>query len=144
MDEMDEFEKELKQDFLCESDDMLVNAEDAFLRLETERDNPELLNEIFRIAHNLKGTSKAVGFDQMAELTHVAENLILKIKDGEIVPSDEIIPTLLQFNDEVKKMIEGLSADLDAIFDISDGFQAHKIIRRLFGLFLIIEIQFCN
>ena len=75
---MEDLELELKHEFLIESRDMLDSAESAFLRLENERDDISLLNEIFRIAHNLKGTSKAVGFDQMSELTHNAENLILK------------------------------------------------------------------
>jgi two-component system chemotaxis sensor kinase CheA len=117
---MDDFELELKQDFLAESEDMLANAEGAFLRLEKERDNAELLNEIFRIAHNLKGTSKAVGFDQMAELTHIAENLILKIQEGEVEINDAVVTLLLEFNDRVSQMIAALKEDLDATFNIAD------------------------
>ena len=60
---MDSFEEELKREFLAESEDLLANAEKSFLRLESERENRALLDEIFRIAHNLKGTSKAVGFN---------------------------------------------------------------------------------
>lgn len=114
---MDEFEIELKNDFLEESTDLLEAAEEAFLKLETERDNPELLNEIFRLAHNLKGTSKAVGFDQLAELTHVAENLILKLKEGSLFVTDSIVSTLLNFKDKVNEMVEGYKENLDANFD---------------------------
>lgn len=117
---MDDFELELKQDFLDESEDMLSNAEGAFLRLESERDNPELLNEIFRIAHNLKGTSKAVGFDQMSELTHTAENLILAIQQANVEATDSVVSILLHFNDEVVKMIAGLKEDIERVFDISE------------------------
>ncbi|MFN8369273.1 MAG: chemotaxis protein CheA [Bacteriovoracaceae bacterium] len=116
---MDSFEIELKQDFLNESEDLLVNAENAFLRLESERSNPELLNEIFRLAHNLKGTSKAVGFDQLAELTHVAENLILKLKEGSLQASDSIVSTLLEFKDKINEMVNGLKHNLNANFDIA-------------------------
>lgn len=116
---MEDFEIELKRDFLEESEDLLVQAESAFLRLEEERNSPELLNEIFRVAHNLKGTSKAVGFDQMAELTHVAENLILKLKEGQLEVSDGIVSGLLEFKDMVSEMITGLMDDLDANFDIA-------------------------
>ena len=115
---MDDFELELKLDFLNESVDLLESAESAFLRLETDRDDPDLLNEIFRLAHNLKGTSKAVGFDQLSELTHVAENLILKLKDGSLAVSDSIVSTLLDFNDKVQEMIEGLKIDINALFEI--------------------------
>ncbi|MCP4273069.1 MAG: hypothetical protein GY781_14095, partial [Gammaproteobacteria bacterium] len=59
------------------------------------RTNPSLLDEIFRLAHNLKGTSKAVGFEQLADLTHVAENILTKLKDNELPVTDEIISVLL-------------------------------------------------
>jgi two-component system chemotaxis sensor kinase CheA len=117
---MEDFELELKLDFLNESEDLLESAESAFLLLETQRNDMDLLNEIFRLAHNLKGTSKAVGFDQLAELTHVAENLILKLKDGTLDVDDSIVSILLQFKDKVNEMVEGLKEDLDRNFDIEE------------------------
>lgn len=117
---MEDFELELKHDFLEESEDLLMEAESAFLRLETERSNGDLLNEIFRLAHNLKGTSKAVGFDQLADLTHEAENLILKLKEGELEVTDTAVSTLLHFKDQVNIMIELLKVDLNATFELDE------------------------
>jgi two-component system chemotaxis sensor kinase CheA len=117
---MEDFELELKQDFLNESADLLEAAENAFLTLEEKREDSNLINEIFRLAHNLKGTSKAVGFDQLAELTHIAENLILKLKDGEMEVSDTVVTALLEFKDKINEMIEGLKEDIDASFDTSN------------------------
>lgn len=117
---MDDFELEIKQDFLEESSDLLEAAESAFLRLEDERENPELIDEIFRLAHNLKGTSKAVGFDQLAELTHVAENLILKLKNGDFSVNDQIVTVLLVFKDKIYEMIEGLKLDFSSTYEIED------------------------
>jgi two-component system chemotaxis sensor kinase CheA len=116
---MDEFELELKHDFLAESEDLLNQAEEVFLRLEENSNDPQLLNEIFRLAHNLKGTSKAVGFDQLAEVTHIAENLILKLKEGEMEPTAVVVSGLLAFNDKVVEMVDTLKDDLDAQFDIT-------------------------
>jgi two-component system chemotaxis sensor kinase CheA len=117
---MDEFEIELKQDFLSESVDLLEKAEEAFLDLEHNREDPELINSIFRLAHNLKGTSRAVGFEQLAELTHIAENLILKIKEGDIKVTDPIVSGLLTFKDKVQEMVEGLTSDMEARFELAD------------------------
>lgn len=117
---MDEFEIELKQDFLSESGDLLEKAEEAFLDLEHNRDDPDLINSIFRLAHNLKGTSRAVGFEQLAELTHIAENLILKIKEGEKAVTDPIVSGLLAFKDKVQEMVDGLSDDMEARFDLDE------------------------
>ena len=116
---MDDFELELKQDFLEESVDLLSDAESTFLDLESNRDDPELLNKIFRLAHNLKGTSKAVGFDQVAEVTHIAENLILKLKEGELEVTDNVVTILLEFKDKITEMIETLKEDIETTFDVA-------------------------
>ena len=81
---MEDFEKELKLDFLEEATQLLENTEQAFLQIENDLHNKELIDEIFRFAHNLKGTSRAVGFGVVAEFTHEVENLILKIKQDEL------------------------------------------------------------
>lgn len=114
---MDEFEKEVKTDFLFEATQLLNDAEQAFLALEGNKDNPDLMNEIFRLAHNLKGTSRAVGFGDVAEFTHEWENLILKIKEGKIAVTDSIVSLLLECNDHVSIMIKMLTMDMDSKFD---------------------------
>lgn len=114
---MDEFELELKQDFLTEASQLLDDSEQAFLNLESDKDNPELLDGIFRLAHNLKGTSRAVGFGQVAEFTHEMENLILKIKNREIVVTDHIVTVLLECNDHLRYMIDALKDDMEAHLD---------------------------
>ena len=63
---MDDFEKEVKLDFLTEALQLLDDSEQAFLALEGDKNNAELMNQIFRLAHNLKGTSRAVGFGDVA------------------------------------------------------------------------------
>lgn len=114
---MDEFELELKRDFLAEASMGLEQAEQAFLALESDPNNPDLLNQIFRLAHNLKGTSRAVGFGQIAEFTHSFENLILKIKEGAIAPTAPVVSLLLRGNDRVSQMINDLKANIEATFE---------------------------
>ncbi|MBC7537220.1 MAG: chemotaxis protein CheA [Bacteriovorax sp.] len=113
---MDEFEKEVKLDFLAEAIQLLNDAEQAFLALESDKNNANLMNEIFRLAHNLKGTSRAVGFGDVAEFTHEMENLILKVKEGHIQITDGIVSLLLECNDHVSVMIKMLNMDLDSRF----------------------------
>ena len=80
------------------------------------------------MAHNLKGTSKAVGFDQLAELTHTAEDLILKLKEGELEVTDEAVTALLDFKDYVVLIVEGLQDDLEATFEIGS---LQKILKNI-------------
>jgi len=115
---MDEFEIELKQDFIEESEDLLANAEESFLKLEQDGADTELLNGLFRVAHNIKGTSKAVGFDQVATVTHYAESLLLQLKEGKLDVSGPVVDILFEFKDKIEEMINGLKGDLDAQFEI--------------------------
>lgn len=114
---MDDFELEIKIDFLNEAKDLLDSTEQSFLELERDPGNRSLIEAIFRFAHNLKGSSRAVGFGQIAELTHMAENVVLALKEGRIEVNSHIVSTLLDFNDKAREMIEGLSANLDATFE---------------------------
>ncbi len=114
---MDEFEKEVKLDFLAEAIQLLDDAEQAFLALEGDKNNADLMNQIFRLAHNLKGTSRAVGFGDVAEFTHEMENLILKVKEGQVPITDAVVSLLLECNDHVSIMIKTLNMDLNSRFD---------------------------
>ena len=62
---MDVFEIDLKKGFLNEATRMLTDAEQCFLDLEYNPSDIPTLEKIFRIAHNIKGSLKAVGFDQL-------------------------------------------------------------------------------
>lgn len=114
---MDDFEKELKLGFLDEAAQAVDDVEQCFLALETNSSDTENLNKIFRLAHNLKGSSKAVGFEEFGAFTHQFESFILKIKNGELKATARSVSLLLRANDHVSKMIAGLKVDLDAKFD---------------------------
>lgn len=112
-----DFETELKLSFLEEAEQSISEVENCFLILETDPQDLDNLNKIFRLAHNLKGSSKAVGFDEFGAFTHEFETFILKVKNGQLVCTPEVVNILLQANDHVSKMIQGLKADLSSSFD---------------------------
>lgn len=111
---MDEFEKELKAGFLEEATQLLSDAEHCFLVLESQPDDRANIEKIFRIAHNLKGSAKAVGFDGLGEFTHEFENLLIQIKDGRIAITSKSVSLLLSCNDHVTMMINALRDNLDS------------------------------
>ncbi len=116
---MDDFEKELKIGFLQEAEQLLTDTEQCFLELETNAEDASLLEKIFRLAHNLKGSSKAVGFDSMGQFTHEFESLLLKIKNKDITSTTGVLNLLLRCNDHLKQMVGALTADLEAKVDSS-------------------------
>ncbi|MFG1503298.1 chemotaxis protein CheA [Halobacteriovorax sp. ZH5_bin.2] len=124
---MDEFELELKMDFLEEAVQLLEDCEESFLELESGVDNTdEHIDKIFRLAHNLKGTSRAVEFSDVAEFTHEMEELILKVKKGEVDICADVIDVFLKCSDHLNNMISALRDDIDAKFNSDDIIQLIK------------------
>jgi two-component system chemotaxis sensor kinase CheA len=126
---MDEFELELKSGFLEEATQLLSEVESCFLNLESNPDDASLLDKIFRLAHNLKGSAKAVGFEDMGAFAHVFESLLLKVKNGEVKKSSPVISLLLRCNDFLNGSVETLKSDMGAkidpgslLTDIQDAF----------------------
>ena len=71
---MDEFEIELRNIFFQEASENLEELEAAYLQF-NETVSVELIEKCFRLAHNLKGSSKAVGFAEASDLLHHIENV---------------------------------------------------------------------
>ncbi|MFN7262408.1 MAG: chemotaxis protein CheA [Pseudobdellovibrionaceae bacterium] len=110
---MDDFERELKLGFLDEAAAAVADVEQSFLVLEISPDDQATIDKIFRLAHNLKGSSKAVGFEQMGAFTHQFESLLLKLKNKELIASPAVVNLLLRCNDHLSQWVESLRADLD-------------------------------
>ncbi len=117
---MDEFEKELKLGFLEEAAQAVADVEQCFLVLETNPEDRPVLDKIFRLAHNLKGSAKAVGFDEMGAFTHELESYLLKLKEGKIKVTSPTVNLLLRCNDHILLMINSLRVDLSASVDSAD------------------------
>ena len=114
---MDELEVELKTCFLDEAAQLLEEIEQSFLTLESDPQNASVLEKIFRLAHNLKGSSKAVGFNELGMFTHEFESYMLKLKRGELPVTPDSVSLLLACNDHIQKWIAAFRTDLSATVD---------------------------
>ena len=123
---MDDFEKELKIGFLDEASQAISETEQCFLSLESDQNQADNINKIFRLAHNLKGSSKAVGFIQFGEFTHEFESLILKIKNNQLPVNKNIVSLLLEGNDFLMHMVGELKVNLEAQFQFSELLEKFK------------------
>lgn len=106
--------------FLEEADEQTRLLDRDIVRLETEGDNPDLLQEIFRAAHTLKGSSAMLGHECMAELTHAMESLLDGLRSGKVLVNAEIIDSLLYSLDVLRALKEDLASSKDgSLVDIS-------------------------
>lgn len=94
------------QVFLDESAENLQRLNELILELEKDPGNTDLLNEVFRIAHTLKGMSATMGFDTIAELTHEMEDLLDQLRKGELASSSDVVDVLFECLDTLEVMID--------------------------------------
>ncbi|MDP4176934.1 MAG: chemotaxis protein CheA [Bacillota bacterium] len=95
--------------FLEESMDNLQTLNESLLQLEQEPDNIDKLNEIFRVAHTIKGMAATMGFAKMAELTHKMEDVLSKFRDGELKVTQKVVTVLFKCLDTLETMVNNIS-----------------------------------
>ena len=104
--------------FMQEAESLLELLDEDIIRLEQESENSELLQEIFRAAHTLKGSSGMLGFQSMAGLTHAMEDLLDRVRKGTLPVTPEIVDSLLASLDGLKVLMAGLADGEEATLDI--------------------------
>ena len=117
--EMDEMQ-EIIDDFLVEADELIESLDGNLVKLETAPDDLDLLNEIFRAAHTVKGTSSFLGFEQVTELTHKMEDVLNKLRKSELQVTPEIMDLLLESLDLLKVLLDNVRNHSDEKLDLAD------------------------
>lgn len=95
--------------FIEESMDNLQSLNESLLQLEQEPHNIDKVNEIFRVAHTLKGMAATMGFNKMAELTHKMEDVLSKFRDGELKVTQQVVTVLFNCLDILENMVDSIS-----------------------------------
>lgn len=99
---------ELRQEFLAEAEELIQRAEDSLVRLQEDGDDTEAVNELFRAAHTLKGSAGILNLDSIVAFTHEFENVLMRVRDREIVVDTTIIQLSLRCVDRIAALLEPL------------------------------------
>jgi len=100
-----EFDREaVVATFLAEVEEGLQVMEEALLALEQHPDDGEALGAVFRVVHTIKGNSDSLGFVQLADFSHVLEDLLARLRTGELTVSAELVALLLEAVDALQEM----------------------------------------
>ena len=94
------------QVFFEESAEHLAAMEGLLLNLDIETPDSEQLNAIFRAAHSIKGSAGTFGFTDLAETTHILENLLDRIRKQELALRPEMVDAFLESGDVLRNMLE--------------------------------------
>jgi two-component system chemotaxis sensor kinase CheA len=116
---MDEFE-EILQDFLVESFELVEKLDEDLVELESNPEDLELLNGIFRVAHTVKGASSFLNFDVLTHLTHHMEDVLNRARHGELTITPDIMDVILESVDLMKQLLEQIrDTSSDAGIDVA-------------------------
>lgn len=118
--------------FFIESREMLVEMENCLLAIEKNSSDEESINALFRTVHTIKGSAGMFGLDEIEKFTHVVENVLDRLRIGEIEPDEELIGVVLKSHDFISRLIDisekalpfddGMKKDRDDILLLLRGY----------------------
>ncbi|WP_243311621.1 chemotaxis protein CheA [Fundidesulfovibrio agrisoli] len=115
-------------DFLEEAQEIIASLNDSLLELEKDPTaGGELVNDIFRFFHNLKGNSGIIGHKELNALTHEAETLLNKVRKGEMVPTRGMIDLLLGSVDMMESLVTRIDAKHNQAIPVDIDFLVEKL-----------------
>lgn len=106
--------------FLEESMDNLQTLNESLLILEQEPNDKEILDQIFRVAHTIKGMAATMGYSTMAELTHKMEDVLSKFREGELSVTPKVVTVLFKCLDTLENMVNTISDGDELDMDVSE------------------------
>ena len=120
--------KEIMEDFLVEAFELVEQIDHDLIELESNPEDLELLNRIFRVAHTVKGSSSFLNFDILTRLTHHMEDVLNKARRGELKITPDIMDVVLESVDMMKGLLHGIR---DSGNDTDVGIEIEDICKRL-------------
>jgi len=100
--------EEMLQDFLLEAGELLSDVDNKLVDLEKQPDNPNLLNDIFRGFHTIKGGAGFLNATELVKLCHLTENLFDKLRNRQLSLNPELMDNIMAATGEVRRMFGSL------------------------------------
>ena len=90
----------------------------ALLEVEKGNVSPQIINELFRLVHTIKGSAGLVGAARVESIAHSMENILAALRDKKAEPSDQVISLLFAGIDAVKDVIDIYKSDSSSEYDV--------------------------
>ena len=105
MDQMDFDREAALASFLGEAEECLDVMEQALLQMDSGSANADLLNDVFRVAHTIKGNASALELADLADFAHLVEDLLDVYREKRVLPASNVISLLLRVVDEFRILV---------------------------------------
>ena len=106
--------------FVAEAEDGVTDLNNALLALEADPEDAEAMDDVFRVAHTLKGNAAAMGYEDVSEFGHALEDLLDAVRQGDREVSPELMDLLFEGVDAVEAMIAEIADTGEVSTDPSD------------------------
>ena len=117
--------------FIEESLDNLQTLNESLLDLEQNPEDIDKVNEIFRVAHTIKGMAATMGFTELAELTHKMEDVLAEFRSGELKVTQDVVTVLFDCLDTLEKMVDNVQEGSDETVEIDGIIKALEEIKAI-------------
>jgi two-component system chemotaxis sensor kinase CheA len=124
---------EILESFIVETREILERLGQDLMLLEKGNAGTELLNTIFRAVHTIKGTSSFLGLEQMTELAHVFEDVLNKLRRGEMRMNSGKMDVMLEAYDIIKELLRQIEEKDIRRIDLTDVVARLRVIGQVGG-----------
>jgi len=93
------------QTFYVEAQEHLESMENVLLKMDEGECNDEMLNDIFRSAHTIKGSAGIFGLDHIVNFTHVVENVLDRARDKKIAVEKDLVDVIFKCRDHIQSLV---------------------------------------
>ena len=106
--------------FVAEAEDGITDLNNALLALEADPEDAEAMDDVFRVAHTLKGNAAAMGYEDVSDFGHALEDLLDAVRQGDREVTPELMDLLFEGVDAVEAMVSEIADTGDVSTDPSD------------------------
>lgn len=134
--------KEIVESFIIETKEILEKLDLDLIELEKKPDDKELLNQVFRSFHTIKGTSGFLGLESLPEVTHKCEDILNKLRKGEATLNDSIMDGIILSVDTIKELVRKIETDQNESVDIEHVCSVlETLLKSLDGIVLQAQVE---
>ncbi|ELZ55218.1 MULTISPECIES: chemotaxis protein CheA [Halorubrum] len=106
--------------FVAEAEDGITDLNNALLALEADPEDAEAMDDVFRVAHTLKGNAAAMGYEDVSDFGHALEDLLDAVRQGDREVTPELMDLLFEGVDAVEAMVSEIADTGEVSTDPSD------------------------
>src|SRR6201995_5425741 len=98
-------------EFVTETLESLSVLDQELVRFEQTPNDKEILSNVFRLMHTIKGTCGFLGLPRLEKVAHAGEDVLGKFRDGELSVTPEAVSLILKCIDHIRGLVEKLAED---------------------------------